>query len=98
MRKPPPAKRHAYIGQRKLRGAESPFVAIVTNAQIELPDAILMQGRHRSLDNEQPWRTVGPSLSCIADAQKYVIGAPPHAERRRNDLFVARQPRLTISR
>jgi hypothetical protein len=43
IRKPPPAKRYTHIRQRKLCRAEPALVGIVADAQVELPDAVLMQ-------------------------------------------------------
>src|SRR5258707_11321423 len=56
--KPPPAERDTHIRQRKLCRAEPALVGIIADAQIELPDAVLMQGGHRSLNDKQTRGTV----------------------------------------
>src|ERR1700761_7362950 len=48
-----PSKRDTRVRQRKLDRSEPALVIIISNAEIELPDTVFMQGRHRSFDDEQ---------------------------------------------
>jgi hypothetical protein len=53
----PPTERDAYIHQGKPRGAEPALVVVIADAQVELPNALLVQRRHRSLYDKQTRRT-----------------------------------------
>src|ERR1700743_2879305 len=48
-----PSERDTRIRQRKLDRSEPALVAIITNAEVELPDAVFMQRSHRPFDDEQ---------------------------------------------
>src|ERR1700732_952796 len=93
VRNSPPAERGTCICQRKRHRAEPALEGIVADAQVELPNAVLVQGGHRSFDDEPAWRAMRPSFAGVADAQEHKVGPSSDAERGCNYLLAARQRR-----
>src|SRR5271168_2810983 len=89
----PPAERNAGIRERKLHRTEAALESIIADAQIELAHALLVQRRHRSLDDEPARGTVRPARSRVADAQECEIISLSHPEHRRNRCLVTSQRR-----
>src|ERR1700730_9141185 len=88
-----PGQGDADIRQPERAGAETPLVIAIADAEIEVPHALPVQGRHRPFDAELTGRAVRPLPAGVGVAQQRILRAVPQSQGGGHDLVAADQRR-----